>query len=331
MSEILLTFEEAISSIQALFKHHIQQIDELDKYFTWFCNEVNGMAPKLEKISSPPNYVGTKPEQTNLRSKWEDIVYTKMNPSKAAGVLSVEINELLTKTIKTMKDYYSGHQTAILQAIKPALTAYNSAKKAKKSTYADYQKAAETGKNFQQKQNEALAAHNKYNQAKIEFTTAMEQFYTDFEILEVWRYGQYQMILLRFANAYEQFANVLRTSSLEAKQKLNAISLDTDTDAFTESLNQIRDVLANEDFQIIPVNGLQSKYINLKKLFKDDFKKYKLMQLSESFSGVKDQLCCQAQEIVFLMESQGQYSKCKTINGCIGLIPTRILVPAPGK
>jgi hypothetical protein len=269
---------------------------------------------------------------------WRALLENSLNPDAAIETTLTAFNSLFSM-LSANADDYKGQIDALLHKSRDALHRLASACDAARSThqaYAEVGRAVESAhsqnhpqyaellRRFTQLQGAAVAAHREYNAVRATVTTSFAEYLSDFEHIEETRSS-------RLARTLREFSAGLETVSARfgelASQIRDGLHFNDDSESkIFEDTNFLKDAAASVRYQAIPVPGEACKFLDMKKFFHAELKaKGKLYMVTADYRGGVDYLDVVKSEIVCAIEDTEPVKKCKSINECVGLLPSSVL------
>ncbi|KAH0795907.1 SH3 domain containing protein [Histomonas meleagridis] len=335
---------ETITIIKGACSENCRVMAEIHRHLVDYGEQLQKLVDSLQKLSNSQT-AKLYPTETKYRSDfhnaWIHLSESVLNPTTNFNFFMQTIRFRAADSIRAIHNDYKTKCEELLQKVGESVhnvqTSHHRAQEAHKH-YEAAGKAVQDAYNskspklqqlrdeFVKAQNAAVDAHNQANEQRSAMSTSFDQFLSDFETLEQWRFISIREALLKLSSDIERTAYLFSESANDIKEALKERDLTSDSKTIS-SFKNVKDPEASIGFQCISVPSVSSKFLNMTKAWEKELKEgAKIARAVKDFRGVMNQIDVRIDEQVLVLENQGEYLKCKNVNDCVGLIPADALM-----
>ena len=338
-----LTYDQSIKVITKTMSANKQALGELAQYFGDVSLSFEKLLQNLSEIHTvfeqPAN---TPTSDSKFYTFWTELAKNQFCPVKNFDEPTKQIRSDVADSLKSTSNDYTQRARVIIQRGKDMITKIKNSEDANVAAYKAYEAAGkelkeafnakspklqEIRENFIKMQEKAIQSHEQNNSERAAASLGFESILSDFEGLELWRIESIRRALLNFAKAIQTLAVKFSENATEITQEIE------ETDPMDDIKNlvfpkDVKNAMADDRFQLIPVLPQASKFVNTTVLFKNDIANgARLMRAKSNFVGGKDELNVSEEEVIAVLSDDGTKALCHNINESEGYVPLSVLTP----
>ena len=338
-----LAYNDSLKVIAKTMTANQQALSELAQYFGDVSLSFEKLVQNLSEIPSIFDQSGkAQAEESTFYTFWTNLAKNQICHVKNFDEPTKQIRSDVAESLKNTSNEYSQRALILVQRGKDMINKIKVSENANTAAYKAYEAAGkelkdafnekspklpEIRENFIKLQEKAIQSHEQNNSERAAASLGFESILSDFEGLEIWRIESIRRALLNFSKAIHSLAIKFSENATEITQEL----AEADPTADIKNLvfpKDVKNAIADDRFQLIPVLPQASKFVNTSVLFKNDVSNgAKLMRAKSDFVGGKDELNISEEEVVAVLSDDGTRALCHNINESEGYLPLSILTP----
>lgn len=336
-----LTYEQSVDLFSKALEGGKSVFFGIQCYFDELLKKFNSFIVTQPQVSMTSPEARTKRSVTMVpRQQTQRMSSPTMLPDQSNPLLTLrDTANCLVEFNKFLKETSSEYQSKMQEVINKATLAIKTLKEAKSRRELAYEMYSKTGdelklsydkkyanlpemqSKFLEFQKNAVDAHTHMNEVTAQTAMKMESAISEFEDIEKWRSDKLKEIIDSLSSWLKTLSHDLSQSNSMLELLLGQIPSD---EAIEKSLDtsELLVPAADEDYQIIPIDLLFSKFVPKDELFKEEQKQGKqLYKIIADCDAHGKYLKAVVDEVVVALEVDDQNITARDINECEGLIP----------